>query len=177
MRKIFIDGGARIAETFDIIKKDFPQYWDYEFILYEPNPKYTETLEILSKEKGFKFVNGAIWDKTIKTNFYVANDVWGDVGSTIHSEKNEKLDRENPYEVQTYDIVEILNEFNNDDYIVLKLDVEGSEYDIVRRLINSNNIDLVDEYLIEWHDQFFQDSKWPLVEEISKHKPCKDWNY
>ena len=60
MKKIFIDGGARIAESFDIINSDMPQYSNFEFILYEPHPNHTDFLENLSKEKNFKFVNGAI---------------------------------------------------------------------------------------------------------------------
>lgn len=180
MRKIFIDGGARTAEAFDIIAKDMPQYIDFEFILYEPHPNHTEYLENLSKEKKFKFINGAIWDKTGVSDFFLAIDFYGDQGSTLCNDKKEKLDLENPIKVNTYDIVEILDQFNEEDYVVLKLDVEGGEYDIIQRLIDTNNIHKVKEYIIEWHDGFYEGKRkprWGYIEEINKLSSHRDWTY
>jgi FkbM family methyltransferase len=179
-RKIFIDGGARTGELFEIIKNDMPQYSDFEFILYEPHPNHTVFLENLSKEKNCKFVNGAISDRTDIRDFYCAIDFYGDQGSTLCSDKKEKLDLENPIKIQSYDIVEILNEFNSDDYVVLKLDVEGSEYDIIQRLIDTDNLNKVNEYIIEWHDQFYEGKRkprWYFIDEINKHSSHRDWTY
>jgi len=180
MRKIFIDGGARTAESLDIIKNDMPQYLDFEFILYEPQPKHAEFLSEMSKEKKFEFINKAIWDKTGVYDFYIAIDIYGDQGSTLCNDKKERLDLENPVKVETVDIVDILENFSNDDYIVLKLDVEGGEYDIIQRLIDTENLHKVKEYIIEWHDQFYEHRskrRTYFIDLINKVSSHKDWMY
>lgn len=178
MRKIFIDGGARTGESFEIIQRDLPEYSTFEVILFEPNPIHKEPLEALAKEKNCTFVNGAIWNATGEADFFIAVDIYGDQGSTLYSDKQERLDRENPIKVKTYDIVDILSEFTEEDYVVLKLDVEGSEYDILQRLVDTNNLSKVKEYVIEWHDQFYPNrDRMPLISEIEKHSIYKTWMY
>lgn len=181
MRKIFIDGGARLGESIDIIKNDISKYSDFEFYLFEPNSEYYSTLQNLEKSNDkVKFIEGALWDKNGESDFFIANDVWGDVGSTLHIDKKEKLDTENPLKVKTYDIVDVIGWFSEDDYIVLKLDVEGSEYDIINRLIMSNKVSNIKEYLIEWHDHFYDDvnkNKNYFINEIEKSSKYSDWLY
>jgi FkbM family methyltransferase len=179
-RKVFIDGGARTGESFEIIQRDLPEYGDFEVILFEPNPIHREHLTALSKEKSCKYVEGAIWDKTSTADFFIAVDIYGDQGSTLYSDKREELDRENPIQIKTYDIVDILSEFTEEDYVVLKLDVEGSEYDIIQRLIDTNNLGKVKEYLVEWHDHFYpsrDNSSSPLADEIRKVSNYRTWLY
>lgn len=180
MKKVFIDGGARVGEVFDIIHRDMPQYIDFDFVLYEPHPNHIEHLTNLSNEKKFTYINGAIWDKTGLFDFFLSVDIYGDQGSTLCSDKKEKLNLETPVKVQTYDIVDILNKYEKDDYIVLKLDVEGAEYDIIQRLIDTNNIHKVKEYIIEWHDSFFEGKRkprWDYITEINKYSIHIDWTY
>jgi FkbM family methyltransferase len=181
MKKIFIDGGARLGESIDIIKNEFSKYHDFEFYLFEPNNQYRNNLENLQKNNTkVKFIEGALWDKNGKSDFFISNDIWGDVGSTLHIEKKEKLDIKNALKVTTYDIIDVIGWFSEDDYIVLKLDVEGSEYDIINRLIASNNIFKIKEYLVEWHDHFYDDvnkNKNYFINEIKKHSKYNDWLY
>lgn len=179
MRKIFIDGGARLGESIDIIKNEFFKYHDFEFYLFEPNSQYRSNLQNLEKNNNkVKFVEGALWDKNGQFDFFISTDVWGDVGSTLHIEKKEKLDAKNPLKVKTYDIFDFIEQFSEDDYIVLKLDVEGSEYDIINRLIAKNSISKIKEYLIEWHDHFYNDvnkNKNYFINEINKHSKHNYW--
>jgi hypothetical protein len=48
------------------------------------------------------------------------------------------------------------------DYVVLKIDIEGKEYDVVEYMIKSNLIDLIDELYIDWH--------WKKIPSISKER-------
>ncbi len=179
MKKIFIDGGARTGESLEIIRRYMPEYLDHDFVFYEPNPNYISDLSKICKENpNYKYVEGAIWNKNSNSDFYIAIDVYGDVGSTLHINKHENLDRENPLNVRTFDIVDIVNDFDEEDYVVLKLDVEGSEYDIVKRLIESGNAHKINEYLIEWHDQFYDGkNRFELIEKIQLVSKYKDWCY
>jgi FkbM family methyltransferase len=181
MRKIFIDGGARLGESIDIIQKYMPEYIDFEFYLFEPNSEHKETLLKLSNNNdNINFINGAIWDKNDKCEFFIANDIWGDLGSTLHFNKKEKLNRDKPLIVDTYDIIDIIEQFSESDYLVLKLDVEGSEYEIINRLINTGMIRRIKEYLIEWHDNFYDDPNKKsknYIHEIQKCSIYKSWQY
>jgi len=55
--------------------------------------------------------------------------------------------------VPTFDLNEfILTNFTLKDYVVLKLDIEGAEYNVIPHLIDGGAIELITELFIEWHD-------------------------
>ena len=41
--------------------------------------------------------------------------------------------------------------FVKDDYIIMKMDIEGSEYKVLPKMIKDNTIQYIDELIIEWH--------------------------
>ena len=81
----------------------------------------------------------------------------GGFGSSIIKEKKDRcmgqLDRKNP------DIVEcvafskwIKDNCNESDNIILKMDIEGSEYDIIEKMIKEGTIKYINKLFIEWHN-------------------------
>lgn len=50
----------------------------------------------------------------------------------------------------------IKNHFLKTDKIIVKMDIEGSEYDTLERLIETGVIDYIDELTVEWHLRFFR---------------------
>jgi FkbM family methyltransferase len=57
----------------------------------------------------------------------------------------------------------IINNTSQQDYVILKMDVEGAEYDVLEKIIDTGAIDLIDRLYIEWHAQMFSN---PLPYEI-----------
>lgn len=56
-------------------------------------------------------------------------------------------------EVKCIDFSEfLLTTFSKTDNVYVKLDIEGSEYSVLNKLINTGAIDLVKEVTIEWHN-------------------------
>jgi FkbM family methyltransferase len=56
-------------------------------------------------------------------------------------------------EVESIDISKwILNNFCKSDYIVMKMDIEGSEYEVLPKMIEDGSIEYIDVLYIEWHD-------------------------
>lgn len=158
MKKIFIDGGARVGETLDCFVKKREDLIGCDYYLFEANPNYYDLLDEFAKNKDYNFfvMKKALWTQDCEMNFYIANDVWGDVGSTLMPEKKEKLDRENPLKIEAINFSNFLfNNFSQDDYIIVKFDIEGAEYEIVPDLIKTGAINLINEFYIEWHDNFF----------------------
>ncbi len=52
-------------------------------------------------------------------------------------------------------------------YVILKLDVEGAEFDILPALIDGGELEYVDELHIEWHDNCF-DGAIPKRKELER---------
>ena len=135
------------------------------FHLFEPNNfKNNNTMNILKQnidliEKKFN-IDINLHEKALsthndKSDFFLSTDKWGDVGCTLNKEKLEKLDRDNPLRVQCIDICEFIKQFDDADYIVLKLDVEGGEYSILSHLAHNNMLKRINLLYVEWHNQFF----------------------
>lgn len=49
----------------------------------------------------------------------------------------------------------IINNFNKSDNIIVKMDIEGAEYDTLEKMIETGAIDYVNFIAVEWHSRFF----------------------
>jgi FkbM family methyltransferase len=84
-------------------------------------------------------------------------------------------------EVDCIDISDIINKYSDEDYIVVKIDVEGAEYEIVRKMIRDGTIDKVNELFVEWHSRYgvvgeTSETENQLKKEIQKYKvKLHDW--
>lgn len=168
MKKIFIDAGAHdgvltleyyivLQERLNGCEIHFFEPLQFSFELLTKNiPVFKDKYQSYT----YYMYNKAVWIADETNDFYEAIDVWGNVGSTLHKNKKEKLKLEEPQLTECIDIEKfIINNFSKEDYIVLKLDVEGSEYKIIEHLLeNDNAINYINELLIEWHDNFYDNS-------------------
>ena len=85
-----------------------------------------------------------------------------DGGSCITQLKdkiNDTSERDKLYEwhedvkVESFDLSQwIINNFSADDFIVLKMDIEGSEYEVLPKMIKDGSINYINHAFIEWHD-------------------------
>jgi FkbM family methyltransferase len=181
MRKVFIDGGARIGESLlSGWLKSREELYGCDVYLYEPSQQCQDKLnEIKNKYLQYNITikQECLWTANCTAELFNAIDIYGDLGNTLFPDKKEKLDKENPQIVKCVDILDVINSFYDDDYIVLKLDVEGAEYDIVQRLLSHSAIYKIKELHVEWHDAFFDDknSKDILRELAEKNIPVFNW--
>jgi FkbM family methyltransferase len=172
-KKIFIDGGARIGESIDIFLDKRKDLLGCDVYLFECNPNHLNTLNEISKNNSnYNFIvkNEALWDENAVLDFYTAIDRWGDLGNTLISDKNELLDRDNPIKVNTIKFSDFISQFHSENYIVLKLDIEGAEYNVLWDLINTNEITKINELYIEFHDNFFSDKDSTELKNILNQK-------
>ena len=44
-----------------------------------------------------------------------------------------------------------------EDYVIIKMDIEGAEFDVIEKMILDQTIKLVDELHVEFHEQRFRD--------------------
>lgn len=141
---------------------------------FEANPFFNEKLALLDQRlsaitlpSGEKQYNvymkpeSAITTKDGKVSFYLdtVNDGWRNFwGSSLlanHRDvvQSEKEGKKKIVTVDGYGISDlIMKNYDIDDYIVVKMDVEGVEYDLLIDMIRTGAIHYVDLLLCEYHD-------------------------
>lgn len=103
-----------------------------------------------------------------------------DGGSCITEIKNkikDSSDRDELYtwhekvEVESIDLSKwIIENFKKTDLIILKLDIEGSEYPVLKKMFENKSIEYVNYAFVEWHDWFIPEYKELTNEFKSKFK-------
>jgi FkbM family methyltransferase len=77
----------------------------------------------------------------------------------MHEKHQRAIDHEKLYDWSDPVLVEcidfsqwIKNNFSKEDYIFVKMDIEGSEYKILPKMIDDGSINYINDLAIEWHD-------------------------
>jgi len=153
MRKIFIDCGANNGCSVRKFRRTKPDAYEYEIHCFEANPVFSKHFENL----GVSYHEKAVWVENEELTFYqIENRAHGKESgaSTLnqakaHSHTNVKL---HPMKVQAIDFSKwILDNFTEDDYIILKMDIEGSEYEVLPKMISDGSLGYVNVLLMEFH--------------------------
>jgi FkbM family methyltransferase len=144
--KVFIDGGGHNGcsiRKFNVIQADAKEY---KKISFEPNEKFVKFYTNLDSEliqKAISTYNGIC-------NFYMQTS-WEAAGSSVLKAKS-NLQKWKQIQVECIDLSKwIINTFNKNDYIILKLDIEGLEYDVLEKMIQDESITYIDKLYIEFH--------------------------
>ncbi|MFB0923884.1 MAG: FkbM family methyltransferase, partial [Vicingaceae bacterium] len=88
----------------------------------------------------------------------------GSVFSPSHVSETKKI------EVKMKSISSIMNNLKHQEIDVLKMDIEGSEYDVVENILESNV--KINQLLIEFHDRFFDEKSnksRATIKQLNKH--------
>jgi FkbM family methyltransferase len=180
MKYIYIDGGARVGESVEIILDKRLELIGCDAYMFECNTNHIDTLLNLKNTNvkyNFLIKNEAIWVKNEAKYFYISNDVWGDLGCTLKPDKKESLDLDNPIMVQCIDFNEFINQFDDDSYIIVKLDIEGAEYEVLNSLLDNGSINKINELYVEFHDNFFGENSTSLKERLLLTNVKCDFNW
>jgi FkbM family methyltransferase len=180
--KIFIDGGTHYGQGLQQFMQMYNITSDWKIHTFEANPvtynhflnknaQLLQSIEINHYNKALSNVNDTV---TIYQETPPYEDNSG-LGSSIIS-----LDQWNPWDgtlrenfktsadVECINLSEfILNNFSKEDFIVVKLDIEGSEYNVLESLIDSKAIDYINDLYVEFHSRFFTNSDEILRREIN----------
>ena len=148
-RKVFIDGGAHKGESIDKFNSCFIRSDEFEIYSFEPNALFGEI--ILQKGKNVRLNQKAIWIEDGEIQFYGTDVPHRSDGCSVVYEKN-NISRTNPINVESIDFSHWLEQnFSKEDFIILKLDIEGAEYKVLDRMIDNGTIDYVDLLYVEFH--------------------------
>lgn len=150
MNKIFIDCGANIGQSVRSFIEEWSDWDEYEIHSFEANPSLEKHFEKFKENPNFNFHKKAIWISDKGINFYLSTDCnWG--SSIMKNKKTGELKKE-PLLVESVDLsVWIKENFSKNDYIIVKMDIEGAEYDVLEKMISENTFDYINQIYIEFH--------------------------
>lgn len=184
-RHIYIDCGAN---TGQVLSSHIEQNPNLECHIFEPQPELEKQLNSLiekHKPTPISYYKKAVWTKDETLNFYLATE-WEENhkgGSTLldnHTNNLSKVDYEHPVEVEAIDFDKWLQKElqpSEQDYIILKMDIEGAEYDVLEKLIESGNINFISELIVEFHHQMIdnisEQQHGELINKLEKHTSLK----
>ena len=100
------------------------------------------------------FKQTAAWTYDGKIGFYVENATRFGLGSSL-DKKHPDVIRSGSIEtfVSCRDIASMVKSFDIDDFIVMKIDIEGAEYELILDFIKKDAIRWVDSFAVEYHPQ------------------------
>ena len=172
---IFLDLGANVGKvTEKLLEIDNIT----KIYCFEP---VVENFKILERKFGkndkIKLENKIVWNQKGKVNFSVGSKnchTNSKITKIINDRNYDKRKYIKQYEIDCidiYDFIESLNINNEEQYLVIKMDIEGAEYEVLPRMIEKNSIQKVDILLVEFHREPIPGkSKKSIIENIFKNK-------
>jgi FkbM family methyltransferase len=160
----FFKSGHKIAEQKDegnMVRnygsKD-GRKWDVYIV--EANPFFNKSLEEVKQfcesqgHQVFLFTQTAAWIKNEKLTFYLDTvnpdkNYWG--SSLIKDVPNAEKSNFTNVQVDGIDVAQLLKRYSPDDEVVMKMDIEGSEFQMIEHLINQQALQLIDIIAVEFH--------------------------
>lgn len=132
---------------------------------FDPTPKSINWIKKQSLPAKFLFLEYGISNASGIIDFYLPKNDKHVSGSLIHQSN---VDNQHSIKVKMKTISDITRELGHDKIDLLKMDIEGAEYQVLDNILNSNIP--IDQILLEFHDRFFDDGKSKTVNAIEKLK-------
>ena len=156
----YIDLGARTYSSSILwFKNHYPNFRkEFHITAFEADPLYKSEYE---ERPDVNFYNEAAW--TQNETLYFS----GKMGRVQRGGKCENgCKRDRMYAVKGIDLSEyLLNNFEPSAFVILKMDIEGSEYDVIPHMLETGAFNVIDEFFLEGHT--FKLSK---LKEVRKYK-------
>lgn len=187
---VLIDLGANCGNSYMLFKQKLESRPErFEYYLFEPNPYlidgYLRQLE--ETERHVTIIPSAAWIEDGSISFYLDSNE-SKKSCDPNSNKNPQgassiyKDEHHPrsgnrISVTTIDVNNwMLHHVNMFDYCILKVDIEGAEYELLRHLMAGGALALVDELYVEFHPPYTHKASLEWLAEAYSFKVIKDWH-
>ena len=158
MKKVFIDGGAFDGASVRKFMCEYKDWSEYEIYSFEVNPymikrykNFLDTLSIKVQNK-INLIEKALWVEDTTQTFKYKN---GYNSSGHLSPVKKQGSMSGNIQVNCVNLMKwVKDNFKTSDYIVLKLDIEGAEYEIFKKILETpDNIKYFNKIVGEFHDK------------------------
>ena len=172
MRKIYLEIGANRG---NYVPDEIMDSKDYVIHAFEPNPILKKNLLWYvnhSEHKNYIYHEKLVWIENCRKTLYLGNH-WPRQGSSVFKKKHVFLDKY-LIDCEAIDFSQwVLDNFSIDDYIEMNMDIEGSEYYVLDKMIDDGSLDYVDKLTLEFHaskifDKEIQKRFYKITKKIKK---------
>lgn len=152
-KKVFIDCGANQGQSIAAFAKHFPDHSEYEIHSFEPLETFSEAIQQTANK--YTFANFYLHKKAVgvqdeETVFYLSNSKYG---SSLEADKSN-------VNINKYTTVECIDlarwtrdNFTLENDIILKIDIEGTEFRLLKHLFLTDTIQYYKEIYVELHGE------------------------
>lgn len=188
--KIFIDCGTHLFQGFKQFAEKYNIDNEWKCFCFEANPfTYKRSKEIydqlISEGYNITHFNKAVYNIDGKINVNCSIDDGGPYADGHFSQGSNILldppDYDHVYHcgfsyteedviVDTINFSNFLKEnITKDDFVVVKMDIEGAEFEVLPSIIEDESYKLINDFYCEFHERFFEPkSKYKKLKEIYK---------
>ena len=169
MRKIFLDIGAYDGNDSKWFLENNPEGKVFAF---ECDKRNVEAI----KKRGLdiRLIEAAAWIYDGEVEYYYGNP---DGGTLLSCKKTGGINPFNYYSVPCIDFAKFMKDnFIKADHITIKMNCEGSEYQLINHIKRTNLIEWVDKWYVDWHyhkigmkesehndiAKLIKNNRWPL---------------
>lgn len=136
------------------------EYKDFFFYVFEPNPIYKNDY---TRIKDMELIQSAAWIEDGTIRFYVGSKKFQ--GHSVMKKKT-NIDVNCHIDVPCIDFSQwVLDSFDENDSLHMRVDIEGAEYDVLTKMIDDNSIGLFEKIYVEFHHY-----KYPGLDTENRYK-------
>ncbi|MBT8452778.1 MAG: FkbM family methyltransferase [Deltaproteobacteria bacterium] len=163
-RRLFLDCGSNVGQGYTFFKKYLPP-GRYDAVLIEPNPNCIKLLrEQFGSYPNLEIIQGAAWVRNEKLKLFgLVEDDRGAMtqGASVvadHNSGDYQANQEAALEVDAFSLSALLTRKAEEyDEIVVKMDIESSEYEVLRDLLDTGAAKHITHIFVEFHSEYFKE--------------------
>ena len=171
---VFIDLGAKNGDTVDWFLNTYPERLrNCVIYAFEANPQNKHDMmryKSMHPELDLRLINKAAWIDDNGVDFTLDKDLSNKQGGSMFHYNQPHLRDMPTIPIESMDFpLWILENVSSNDVVLLKMDIEGSEYKIIEKMFENGGIELVDTLVVEFHDRFMKYNSGYYIEKIKKY--------
>lgn len=165
-KSLFMDCGSNVGQGYTFFKR-YMRPSAFDAIMIEPNPNCMQVVQQkFSHYKHITFLEAAAWVRNEKLKLFglvESQEGATSTGASVVSNHNSgsyESKADEALEVDAISLAELIEEkakdYNN---IVIKLDIESSEYEVLQDLLDKKVTGKIAHMFIEFHSRYFDESE------------------
>jgi FkbM family methyltransferase len=149
MRKIFLDCGTHMGEGLNNFIKLYSMDENWKIYSFEPNTFLWKEHSDQNIYDNIHYINKAIYINNDPITFNIA---YPNTDASSIYKKHIGDSYHGSIEVECLDLSKfILDNFSKEDFIVIKMDIEGAEYAVLRKMIKDKSMNYINDLYVEFH--------------------------
>lgn len=177
MKKYFINCGGHDGCSARWFRDVIDKKCEYYIYTFEPDPRFWRSYQDLEKHTLYKKV---VWIRDGKIKFYLSDTPLGNGSSVIKEKRTGNLDKDNPITLRCIDFSQwVKKHFTPEDYIFIKMDIEGAETEVLKKMMEDKTLSYIDKLSVSFHynkigvmNAAKNKENIEFVKELEKHLSC-----